>query len=216
MNPMVQKEYSLRTTRQRTCPNCKTGVFCRECNTEIHDSDGSSGIRHIVTEILQSSEDEAKKLREKRNSIVHGYAEFSSVFQDLNAMTELAQRAGIAGVLTVLGFPQQDIAGYLRGMLPLVGSRRAIVTAILYDLPIDLLKTGGKYPQLYLQYAEIAVPNRIETYRGELRPLASELHIGIRDFSGAWDLIELQVWPMIDPDDPASQTGVRATKVAES
>lgn len=213
VNPRIREKYAQPTTYQRKCPNCRSDLFCQTCGKEIRNSDNASGIDYIITDMLEKTPDIAKKLREKRIDIVHARAAFSSVMQDLPELTHLAQRAAVAGVLDLLDIPNEQRFSFFCEILPITCVPRVIVSAILYDLRVDDLGTKDKYPQLYLRrFCQKEVPNRTESHAGEIRPLTAQLPIGIHNYSGKWDLLEVRSWIEVDPEESGPTTQIYAIK----
>ncbi len=214
INPLIREKYAQPTTYQRKCPKCKENLSCWRCNVEIKEPDNASGIDYIVTQLLQETLTMAMGVREKRLDIVHARTSFSTIMNDINPKTRLAQRAVMAGVLDILGIPKEQGANFLREMLPLTGAQHVTVSAILYDLPVESLGTRTKYPQLFLQSCEKEVQNRQEVHAGEICPIAAQLNIGIQNFSGTWDLLEVSLLLETDPDNKDSAIQIIARKVS--
>lgn len=212
INPRIREKYNQSTTYPRKCPKCKKDLLCRHCGKEIRNPDNASGTDYIITRMIGKTSEVAKKLRGKRIDIVHSRATFSSVLKDLPEYTLLAQRAVVIGILDLLDIPAEQRSNLIREMLPITGAPRVIVSATLYDLRVDELKTENKYPQIYLKSCQKEVQNRTESHEGEIRPIALQLHIGMRNYSGKWDLLEVRSWLKIDPEDNGPMTQIYGVK----
>lgn len=212
INPRIREKYNQSTTYPSKCPNCNNDLLCRNCGKVIRNPDNASGTDYIITRMLGKTPDVAKKLRGKRIDIVHARATFSSVLKDLPEYTLLAQRAVVIGVLDLLDIPTEQRSNFIREMLPITGAPRVIVSATLYDLRVDELRTRDKYPQLYLRFCEMEVRNRTVSHEGEIRPIAVQLNIGIHNYSGEWDLLEVRSWLEIDPEENGPMTQIYGVK----
>ena len=128
------------------------------------------------------------------------------------AAPRLAQRAVQAGVLDLLDFGKEQSSRFLRQTLSMARSPRITASAILYNLSVETVKSQTQYPRLYLQSCEIGIPNRPETHAGEIRPFAAQLNVGIQNFSGAWDLLEVHALMDVDPEETGHTTEIIAVK----
>jgi hypothetical protein len=204
VNPLIFKKYSLGTTYQKKC---------RNCNAPIPAPDNASGIDYILKQFLGKSAAVAKELRAKRIDIVHARASLSKVLENIAENTRLAQRAAVVGILDALDLPKKQESDFMREMLPVTGSPQLLVRAILYDLSVEALRAQAQYPQLYLlRIMQVETSNRPMAHAGETRPLAAQLNIGMRHFSGNWDLQEIRWQMYIDPEDDSPETQIMAVK----
>jgi hypothetical protein len=192
INPLVRDKYSQPTTYQQKCRECEEVLFCKNCGAAVRLQDNASGIDYIITNILQESDAKAKDLRKTQNSIDHAFADFSTVLTDIVEKTQLAQRAAAAGILDLLDFPDDQRSSLMRSMLPIASNSRVLVSAVLYDLPVETLRAPMSYPQLELKFCETMRPNCPQEHAGETCPVAVTTYITTRNFSGAWDLLEMR------------------------
>lgn len=99
LEPRLREKYHSSTVFQRDCPSCNQPLICKACGDAIMAPDHFSGVDHVFTEVLRRSRNDARRLRNKRNDIVHSTEEFGSILVDLPELTELA-----AGGLLSPGF----------------------------------------------------------------------------------------------------------------
>jgi hypothetical protein len=216
INPIIRKKYSQPNTYQRKCPECKKDLFCQNCSSSIRDADNASGVDYIITQLLAKSPAVASKLRKKRIDIVHARAPLSVVLKNIANKTHLAQRAAIAGILDILDFPKDKWLCSMPEILPVKIAPVIIVRATLFNLPVETLKAQTKYPQLHLKSCEKLLPNLSEVHSGELRPLAAKLHIGIYNFNGKWNIIEVNSLLEVGIEEDESITQIIAVKDIQS
>ncbi|MBI2842173.1 MAG: hypothetical protein HYX78_02110 [Armatimonadetes bacterium] len=198
INPLTRRKYSRPTTYKRKCKNCDRDLFCRACNAQVCEGDNASGIDYIITQLLGQTQDAAKRLRTKRIDIVHARTGFAAVLNCIGELTQLAQRAVIAGTLDFLGFSKGEVSSLLQTMLPIATTPRVIVSATLENLSVEALKTYQKYPQLYLRCCECVTANRLQAHSREALPLAVQLLIGIQHFQGNWEILEMNLPVQVD------------------
>lgn len=158
INPLLRENYQTSTTFKRKCASCGNVLNCASCKAEAHAPDNSSGIDYIVTEVLGLSGDDARLLRRKRIQIVHSTATFLQVSENLGRATEIARTALIAGIHDVLDLPSDALTRLLRQPLAIVGNASLTVVATLVDLPMTILDTRERYPQLKLEALELVLP----------------------------------------------------------
>lgn len=216
INPLIRKKYAQGTTYQQHCSKCNGLLRCAQCNSAISAPDNASGIDYIIEKLLGCPQSVSKAVRGQRNDIVHARAKFTRVLGHLVGNIRVAQRAGVAGILDVLEFPQEQRATIQRAMLPIAAPPQAVVTCILYDLPVKTLAAQPVYPQLSLLAVERVIPNTPEAHAGAHRPMDAQFSVTVQNFGGRWEL-RREVHALVEVDAEAQPPTVliNASKISK-
>lgn len=173
---------------------------CEGCGEVFDIQDSAPGVDYIFETLLNEDIFLARRLRNKRNGIQHGFSALGNTLQDIQELTDVAHRGVMAGAGELIGLPLGEGLAISKTFLPIVGSAPMFIRAFLYDLPIEKLNGEVPYPQLAIHCVERAVKNQKEEYVGQHVPLAMQVLVKIINYTGSWDLQGASFDFVFDPE----------------
>jgi hypothetical protein len=184
LEPRLREKYHSPTKFQRECASCGQPLICKSCGEEIMGQDNFSGVDHLVTTLLGRSRKDARRLRDKRNDIVHSIEEFGSMLRDLSELTELAAQVVVMRILELLGADPNLRATLDRRALGIVSTHELVVVVVLHGATREKIEQQQNYPAVRLHGAETVRPNRElnDTDPNDLQAIA--FHVDVENYAG--------------------------------
>jgi hypothetical protein len=201
LEPRLREKYHSSTKFQRDCASCSVPLICKSCSEPVMGQDNFSGVDHLVSTILGRSKKDARRLRDKRNDIVHSTQEFGSILEDLPELTELAAQALVIGILELIGADPSLRAKLSRHTLGIFGTPELVAIVALHGASREKIEQQQNYPAVRLHGAEIVRPNRelVDTDANDLEAIA--FHVDVENYPGDWDPLQASISFPRDPED---------------
>jgi hypothetical protein len=158
IEPGLRGKYGTPTTYPVNCRQCKRGLECSECGAAALAPDNFSGVDHIVTAVLGRPKEDAKRLRDRRNDIVHSRVGLEAMTLGLPELIQLAREALVAGILDLLGGDSNLQSLLIKSAVAIAGPPEMVVVAELQNTTRAALEQQKDYPTLQLHAIEQLVP----------------------------------------------------------
>ena len=197
LEPRLQQKYGTSTTSQKKCESCKGELNCKACGNPVMAQDNFSGLDYVVVELLGRPPEEARRLRTRRNAIVHSFADLDSLLDGLADLSKLARAALMVGVLGILGASSELCGQLTRQALSIAGPPEIVVVAKLRGISLEKIQQQTNYPSLHLVTLYAVIQE--DTDHDNLRAL--KIVVGITNFEGDWEPVEAFVTFKRDPED---------------
>ena len=201
LEPRLREKYHSSTKFQRSCTSCDHLLICNACGEAIMAQDSFSGVDHLVTVVLNRPKADARRLRDKRNDIVHSIEEWASIVVDLQELTELAARTLVTGIAELLGADPSLYANLSRSALGIFSTPELIAVVALHGVSLEIIEKQKKYPAVRFEGCEVVRPNRDlkDTDPNDLNFIS--FRVDVENYDGDWDPIQASISIPRDPED---------------
>jgi hypothetical protein len=190
INVLMQRKYNLPTTFKSTCPHC---------GQERDIPGNSSGMRYTVETLRGESAGTWDKIATFRNGIVHGFADFPEVFDNITSHLAVVRAALVVGCLDIVGFPKERWETILREPLVLVEGAEALLRSRLKDLSVDAFVSMREVPHYELVLEQLRRTGEPLAMGRKTVALAANLRL--IGFDGEGDPVDVSLKVQVDPED---------------
>jgi hypothetical protein len=178
LNSPLQRKYNLPTKQPRPCKKCGEPV-----ETPI-----PSGIRHSITTLAGAPLETWKSIREMRVAITHRHTTQPNVTTGLYDNILVLRRSLPRAIFDLMG----TTTAHQQDRVALQEPTAILVTTTLKGLSAEELLDGRPLPQLEVS----SIEELIQGAPGPIfqEPLAMQVYLNLRDFSGECTNLETSVW----------------------
>ncbi len=178
LNSPLQRKYGLPTKGMRPCRKCG----------ELVETPISSGIKHSITALAGEPLETWKSVREMRVAITHRHRTQPNVTTGLYDNVLVLRRALPRAIFDLLG----TTTGQEQDRIALQEPTATLVTTTLKGISADEILDGRLLPRFEVSSIEEVIQGTGGPIFQE--PIAMQMYLTLRDFSGECAKLETSVW----------------------
>ena len=134
LNPLIRNKYDVHRQYQLKWSECGELISCSKCESEITEIDNSSGIRHVIVELL-SKETEWSTIRKTRVSIVHSTEDRFNISTGLGEMISTMREGVFAALYDLLEYSEDVWFENAKYPLPLSTAPKFMMKGVIHNVP---------------------------------------------------------------------------------